>query len=100
MVNPSSIGSDREDSPSTDVRAIVSGQRPQDAFGIPARDAVAARQTEAYKELVNKIAWCLGSTYRVQYSNQRSPIRVYAQRIARAVVRDHGYPAAIAKSNP
>jgi len=64
-------------------------------FGIPASETLLALQTDAFQEIVNKIAWCLGSTYRVAYSNRRSPPRLYAQRIATAIFKAHGYPSKI-----
>ena len=64
-------------------------------FGISAYEAHSQLQTDSYQEIVNKIAWVLGSTFRVQYSNRRSPARLYAQRIATAIVKAHGYPSKI-----
>jgi len=49
------------------------------------------------KELCNKIAWVLGSTYRVPYANMRTEARQYAWRIVKKVLEDHGYPSKIAK---
>jgi len=67
-------------------------------FGTPAEATHPALQTDVYQEIVNKLAWCLGSVYRVPYSGKRTAVRIYAERIAQAVVRDHGYPVKIAKS--
>jgi len=69
----------------------------QDPLGIPPHDAQLALQTDVCKELVNKIAWVLGSVYRQNYSNVRSPARKYAWRIVKQVLKDHGYPAKISK---
>lgn len=44
-----------------------------------------------HKELVNKLSWVLGSAYKARYSGKRSPVIEYAQLIAKAVLRDHGY---------
>jgi len=71
---------------------------PSGPFGLPATETQPALQTDAYKEIVNKLAWCLGSVYRVPYAGKRTAVRIYAERMARAVVRDHGYPRKIAKS--
>jgi len=71
---------------------------PPSAFGVPASQTHSALQTDAYKEIVNKISWCLGSVYRVPYAGKRTAVRLYAERIAQAVVRDHGYPSKIAKA--
>ena len=49
------------------------------------------------KELVNKIAWCLGSVYRASYNNMKTPARAYAWRIVKQVLKDHGYPRKISK---
>ena len=66
-------------------------------LGIPAHEAQIALQQDAVKELVNKIAWTLGSVYRRNYSNMRTPARAYAWRIVKQVIADHGYPDKIAK---
>lgn len=55
-----------------------------------------ALQTDSFKEMVNKLAWALGSTYRVPYGNQSTLAREYALKMAQAVIRDHGYPGKIA----
>lgn len=68
-----------------------------DPFGIPPREAQDALKADAYKELINKIAWVLGSTYRVNYSNTRMPARKYAQILVGAIIRDHGFPKDLAK---
>jgi len=64
-------------------------------LGIPPRDAQIALQQDAVKELVNKLSWVLGSVYRASYSNMRTPARQYAWRIAKQVLKDHGYPSKI-----
>lgn len=64
-------------------------------MGIAPRDAQIALQQDIVKELVNKIAWVLGSTYRTNYSNMRTPARAYAWRIVKKVIEDHGYPEKI-----
>jgi len=66
-------------------------------LGIPAHESQVALQQDAVKELVNKIAWTLGSMYRRPYSNMRTPARAYAWRIVKQVIKDHGYPDKIAK---
>jgi len=68
-----------------------------DPLGIPPHEAQIALQQDAVKELVNKIAWTLGSVYRRNYSNMRTPARAYAWRIVKQVIKDHGYPDKIAK---
>lgn len=66
-------------------------------LGIEAGSTHAALQTDCFKELVNKIAWALGSAYRQPYSGVRTPARQYAVLVAAAIQRDHGYPRKIAK---
>jgi len=70
---------------------------PEGALGIPSGDAQLALQTDVCKEMVNKIAWVLGSTYRQNYSNMKTPARMYAWRIVKQVIKDHGYPSKISK---
>ncbi len=66
-------------------------------LGIPPHEAQIALQQDVVKELVNKIAWTLGSVYRTSYSNMKTPAREYAWRIVKQVIKDHGYPDKIAK---
>lgn len=69
-------------------------------LGVPAAITHLALQTDAFKELVNKFAWVLGSTYRVPYGNTSAPARVAAVALARRVVREQGYPSKIALPPP
>lgn len=66
-------------------------------LGIPAYSTQPALQGDAFKELVNKLAWALGSTYRLPYRNQRLAVRVLALELAKGVMVEHGYPAHIRK---
>lgn len=66
-------------------------------LGIPPHEAQIALQTDVVKELVNKVAWTLGSVYRQNYSNKRTPARLYAWRIVKRIIEDHGYPSKISK---
>jgi len=52
-------------------------------------------QSEAYKELIGKLAWAIGSTYRAPYANTRTEARDWARVLAAATVNKHGYPANI-----
>jgi len=61
-------------------------------LGLPAPETIVAFQTEVFKELINKFAWVLGSTYRRPYSNKRSECRQLAISIAMNVVLKQGYP--------
>lgn len=83
--------------PSLPIPGAFDSERPP--LGIPPGDAHGVLQQETFKELINKFAWALGSTYGTRYANKRSTARVYAIKMARAIVRDHGYPASIAKEN-
>jgi len=74
----------------------VGAQLCENPLGIPPSEAQIALQSDIAKELVNKIAWTLGSVYRQNYSNMRTPAREYAWRIVKQVIKDHGYPAKIA----
>lgn len=65
-------------------------------LGVPPSEAQPALQSDAFKELLNKLAWVLGSTYKVQYSSPRHPARAYALRMAKRLIQDHGYPRKIA----
>jgi len=67
------------------------------ALGIPPYQAQLALQQDACTEMVNKIAWVLGPTYRRNSSNMKTPARAYAWRIVKKVIEDHGYPDKIAK---
>lgn len=69
----------------------------EEALGIPPQDAQPALQQDAVKELVNKVAWVLGSVYRKNYSHRKAPARTYAWRIVKQVLKDHGYPDKIQK---
>ena len=68
-----------------------------DPLGVPSLDTHLALQTDCVKELVNKLSWVLGSTYRVPYANMRTDARQYAWRIVKRVIEDNGYPSKIAK---
>lgn len=81
----------------TPYDVLQSGPLVEEPLGIPPDQAQLALQTDACKEMVNKISWVLGSTYRVSYSNMKTPARAYAWRIVKQVIKDHGYPSKIAK---
>jgi len=66
-----------------------------EVLGVPASRTHEALQTDAFKELINKVAWALGSTYRTPYNNTRSPTRQLASKIARHVLETQGYPGKI-----
>lgn len=66
-----------------------------DNFGFPPGSgpgmASGQEQTDCVKELTNKLAWVLGSTYKKTYSSNKGPVHLYAQRIAKGIVRGQGY---------
>lgn len=66
-----------------------------DAFGIPSTDTVSTMQADAFKELVNKIAWAVGSAYQVPYAGERTRCRTYVRYLVADIMRDHGYPVKI-----
>jgi len=66
-------------------------------LGVAPHKAIIGLQQDVVKEMVNKIAWVLGSVYRQNYSNMRTPARQYAWRIVKQTIKDHGYPAKISK---
>ena len=65
------------------------------SLGIPAFEAQPLLQSAAFKELVNKLAWCLGSSYRVPYTNVRTLARQWALELASRTITEHGYPSMI-----
>jgi len=66
-------------------------------IGIPAYLTDPALQTDVFKELVNKFAWAIGSTYRRSYTKHRSNVRIAAADLARTFITDEGYPLSISK---
>jgi len=78
-------------------REVVVAPLVEAPLGIPASECQMALTQDVVRELVNKVAWTLGSVYRRNYSNMRTPAREYAWRIVKKVLEDHGYPDKIAK---
>ncbi len=66
-------------------------------LGIPPAEAQDALKADHYKELINKIAWTLGSAYGVSYSSINMQARKYAQGIVGAIIRDNGFPRKLGK---
>lgn len=64
-------------------------------LGIPASETVPQLQKDAYKELVNKLAWAVGSSYGAPYNNMRTQARVTANELAASLILAHGYPRQI-----
>lgn len=67
-----------------------------DAFGIPATETLSTLQSDAFKELVNKLAWAIGSTFQTPYAGTRTVCRTYVRYLAADIIRDQGYPRKIA----
>jgi len=63
-------------------------------LGIPAAAAEVQLQPGFYQELVSKLAWAIGTAYRVPYSKSRCLARETALGVARSLVMDHGYGVA------
>jgi len=66
-------------------------------LGIPPVQTQDALKADHYKELINKVAWALGSAYDASYSNINQPARRYAQSVVGAIIRDHGFPRKLGK---
>jgi len=71
----------------------------RDPIGIQADRTLPTLQTDCVKELLNKLAWALGSTYRVPYGNKGASARVRAWELAKLVLTSEGYPSKIADPN-
>jgi len=69
----------------------VDAPAPTEAIGIPVSDTIPSMQTEFFKELINKFAWALGTSYRVRYSSPRAEPRRTAILLAGRVLSDLGY---------
>lgn len=67
----------------------------EDSLGYPPGSgqgfASGQEQTDCVRELANKLAWAIGSTYRKRYSTKKSPTFQLAQFAALAIVRQEGY---------
>jgi len=62
-------------------------------FGVHVSLVDGGSQTEVFKELINKLSWAIGSTYKRRYSGKGCEVTDYARMCAHAILRDHGYPA-------
>jgi len=68
-----------------------------ESIGVPIEDTHPALQTDVYKELINKFAWVIGSTYRAPYRNKLTQTRKLAAELAKIVIDSAGYPRHIAR---
>ena len=78
---------------------IADPNRPQDPLGVRAADTIPSLQTEAFKEIINKVAWAIGSSYRVPYRNPRTGARLLAITVASDLVSDQGYPRHVSRAH-
>lgn len=62
-------------------------------FGVAGPTVGPQVQSDVFKELINKLSWAIGSTYKKRYSGKQSDVGDYARMCAHAVIRDHGYTA-------
>lgn len=79
------------------ARPIVFRIPDHEPIGIPAEATHPALQTDSFKELVNKLAWALGTAYREPYRNARVGVRLMAVALASAVIHSDGYPKHLKK---
>lgn len=66
-------------------------------LGVPAPETHSQLQQDVVAELANKLAWVLGSVYRMPYSNQRTLARKVAWILMGEIITEQGYPYKIAK---
>lgn len=71
-------------SPKTEAALIV--------LGLDGKDTQVALQSDVYKELINKLAWVIGSTYNAPYNNTRTQARATAIEVAGVLITTHGWP--------
>jgi len=70
---------------------------PDERMGVAIPDAKPELTYDMMRELGNKIAWAIGSTYRVPYRSKHSEAVKAAGLAALQVLDHHGYPAHIRK---
>lgn len=78
------------------LSTYLPGHETPGRLGLPTGGAQPELQMDCYKELINKIAWAIGSAYRLPYNNQTTLSRQAATTLARDLVNRHGYPNHIA----
>ena len=74
-------------------------QAPDSLLGIPVQDGDPSLAPAFYQELTNKLAWALGSTYRVSYHAKKGPVRDFAWQVAKRIVAMQGLPDHHLKQN-
>lgn len=73
------------------------GEPEQATLGIWAMETNPSMQQDVVAELTNKLAWVIGSVYRMPYSSKKSLARRVAWQMMSELVTEHGYPSKIAK---
>ncbi len=71
----------------------------RDPLGVHISDVDPELTPEVLKELTNKLAWALGSTYKLSYHGKRSRVREAAWDAVKELIHQHGYPEAILAKN-
>lgn len=71
---------------------FVPAPLPEAALGLPVAETQPLLQPDCFKEVVNKIAWAIGSTYRVPYRSPHTGARAVALNVAQWIIEAQGYP--------
>ena len=66
-------------------------REPGELWGIPAELTDVGRQSDFFAELVNKLSWAVGSTYRVGYKSPKQPLRAEMIKMATRIIMSEGY---------
>jgi len=61
-------------------------------LGVPPGEIRPEVQSPVYVELINKLAWAIGTTYGVPYSSMRTLTREIATDLAKLLINSQGYP--------
>jgi len=61
-------------------------------LGVPSAGLPPEARHDTLKELVNKLAWVLGSVYKKPYTNRTTPVRGLAITLAVAILDKQGFP--------
>lgn len=70
---------------------VPDGAKP-DSIGIHVDATTLQFRHDCLKELTNKLSWAIGTFYNAPYSGRQTRVQQYVGRVARAILRDHGYP--------
>ena len=77
------------------LKRAPTGEPALTVLGLDGQDTQIALQSDVYKELINKLAWVVGSSYGVPYNNSRTQARATAIELAAALIQTHGWPKKI-----